>query len=107
MASNKMRCNTDYSHLGKFMVARVDVIGEAWMGENSDYTSVDGETFYAVVPESYLGERGFVSQAGNIDEFSFEYPTPYAFIAESSNCKFTEQDEREVVEILKSFRVSE
>lgn len=99
--------NTDYSHLGKFMVARVDVVGEAWMGENSDYTSVDGETFYAVVPESYLGEREFVSQAGNIDEFSFEYPTPYAFIAESSNGKFTEQDEREVVEILKSFRVSE
>lgn len=96
--------NTDYSHLGKFMVARVDVVGEAWMGENSDYTSVDGETFYAVVPESYLGEREFVSQAGNIDEFSFEYPTPYAFIAESSNGKFTEQDEREVIEILKSFK---
>lgn len=99
--------NTDFSYLGKFVVAKVKIIGELSMDEDSDFTAVDGETFFAIVPESYLGEHEFVKQVGNIDEFSFEYPTPYAFIAESEDGTFTQQEEREVVEILKSFRVAE
>lgn len=98
--------DTDYSSLGEFMVAKVKVIGELSMDGESDYTSVDGETFYAVVPESYLGEREFAKQVGNVDAFSFEYPTPYAFIAESPDGTFTEREEREVGEILQSFQVA-
>lgn len=99
--------NTDHSYLGRFVVAKVKVIGQLNMDTDSDFTDVDRKTFYAVVPESYLGEREFVSQAGNIDEFSFEYPSPYAFIAEAPEGKFTEREEKEVVEILKSFKVAE
>lgn len=93
----------DYSRLGKFIVAKVKIIGELWMDTDSDYQEVDGATFFAVVPETYIGEREFVGQAGNIDEFSFDYPSPYAFIAEAPDGKFTEKEEKQVVEILKSF----
>ena len=44
-----------------------------------------------------------MGQAGHIDEFSFEYPSPYAFIAESPNGEFTQKEEKQVVEILESF----
>lgn len=100
--------NTDFSTLGNFIVAKVHIIGELDMKRDSDFTPVDsGATFYAVVPESYLGTREFVGQAGNVDEFSFDYPTPYAFIAESSDGTFTVGEERDVVKILKSFKVAE
>ena len=42
---------------------------------DSDYNATDSE-FFAVVPASYEGEREFQGQAGFVDEFSFEYPTP-------------------------------
>ena len=100
--------NTDFSSLGNFIVAKVHIIGELDMKRDSDFTPVDsGATFYAVVPESYLGTREFVGQAGNVDEFSFDYPTPYAFIAESPDGTFTVGEERDVVKILKSFKVAE
>lgn len=100
--------NTDFSTLGNFIVAKVHIIGELDMKRDSDFTPVDsGATFYAVVPESYLGTREFVGQAGNVDEFSFDYPTPYAFIAEAPDGTFTASEERDVVKILKSFKVAE
>lgn len=100
--------NTDFSSLGNFIVAKVHIIGELDMKRDSDFTPVDsGTTFYAVVPESYLGTREFVGQAGNVDEFSFDYPTPYAFIAEAPDGTFTAGEERDVVKILKSFKVAE
>ena len=100
--------NTDFSSLGNFIVAKVHIIGELDMKRDSDFTPVDsGTTFYAVVPESYLGTREFVGQAGNVDEFSFVYPTPYAFIAEAPDGTFTAGEERDVVKILKSFKVAE
>ena len=99
--------NPDFSYLGQFVVAKVKCKAKLHVETDSDYTEVDGETFYAVIPESYLGEREFVKQAGDIDELSFDYPRPHAFIAESPDGKFTEKEEKEVIEILKSFRVAE
>lgn len=98
--------NTDYSSLGNFMVAKVRVVGEMLAGIDYDYIPVD-KVFFAVVPESYIGEREFMGQAGNVDEFSFEYPSPYAFIAESPDGEFTTKEENDVVKILKSFKVYE
>lgn len=95
--------NTDFSGLGKFCVAKIEVNESLSIGLDSDYQKIDDITFYAVVPESYIGEREFVGQAGYIDEFSFEYPSPYAFIAESPNGGFTQKEEKQVVEILESF----
>ena len=100
--------NTDFSSLGNFIVAKVHTIGELDMKNDSEFTPVDsGATFYALVPESYLGTREFVGQAGNVDEFSFKYPTPYAFIAESPDGTFNAEEESDVIEILKSFKAAE
>ena len=99
--------NTDFSYLGPFVVAKVKAKATMDRKWDSDFTEIDGGSFYAVVPESYLGEREYVKQVGDIDEFSFDYPRPHAFIAESPDGKFTEKEEKEVIEILKSFRVAE
>lgn len=98
--------NTDYSSLGSFMVAKVHLVGEMDPKLDSDYNATDSE-FFAVVPASYEGEREFQGQAGFVDEFSFEYPTPYAFIAEAPDGQFTPEEEKEVIEILKSFKIAE
>ena len=99
--------DSDYSNLGNFMVAKVQVTGEMDPALSEDYEPVDNIEFFAVVPESYLGEREFAGQAGQVDEFSFEYPSPHAFIAESPDGTFTKQEEREVIKILKSFKESD
>lgn len=96
----------DCSGLGTFVVAKVQLVGEMIPGLDSDYMSID-KAFYAVVPESYLGEREFQGQAGNVDEFSFEYPNPYAFIAESPDGTFTAEEEQQVIQILKSFKIAQ
>lgn len=96
----------DCSDLGEFMVARVHVIGEMMAGIDEDYEPADS-TFFAVVPTSYLGEREFAGQAGFVDEFSFDYVTPVAFIAESPDGTFSAKEEKDVIRILKSFKVAE
>ena len=55
----------------------------------------------------YLGEREFAGQAGFVDEFSFDYVTPVAFIAESPDGTFSVKEEKDVIRILKSFKVAE
>ena len=70
-----------------------------------DYVPVDS-TLFAVIPTSRLGEIEFAGQAGDVDEFSFDYPTPVAFIAEAPDGTFTEKEEQ-VIRILKSFKVAE
>lgn len=96
----------DCSGLGTFVVAKVQLVGEMIPGLDSDYMSID-KAFYAVVPESYIGEREFQGQAGNVDEFSFEYPNPHAFIAESPDGTFTAKEEQQVIQILKSFKIAQ
>lgn len=96
----------DCSGLGTFVVAKVQLVGEMIPGLDSDYMSID-KAFYAVVPESYIGEREFQGQAGNVDEFSFEYPNPRAFIAESPDGTFTAEEEQQVIRILKSFKIAQ
>lgn len=93
----------DCSTLGNFMVAKVHIVGEMIPGVDSDYMSVD-KAFYAVLPESYAGEREVQGQAGNVDEFSFEYPNLHAFIAESPDGTFTAEEEQQVIQILRSFK---
>ena len=70
----------DCSDLGEFMVARIHITGEMMAGIDEDYNPIDNMMF-AVIPTSRLGEVEFAGQAGNVDEFSFNYTTPVAFIA--------------------------
>lgn len=95
-----------YANLGTMIVAKIHVTGEMDMKIDTEYS--DCETvFYAVVPEAYVGEREFIGQAGEVDEFSFSYPTPYAFIAESADGTFTAGEEKQIINILKSFKEAE
>ena len=96
----------DCSDLGEFMVARVHITGEMMAGIDDDYVPVDS-TLFAVIPTSRLGEIEFAGQAGDVDEFSFDYPTPVAFIAEAPDGTFTEKEEEQVIRILKSLKVAE
>lgn len=97
--------DSDFSYLGKFMVAKVHIIEEN-DGSSEENTAVDGETFYAVIPESEIGKTDFEAQYGHIDAFSWEYPSKYAFIATSPDGKFSKNEEKDVIEILKSFNIS-
>lgn len=42
-----------------------------------------------------------------LEAVSFKYPQAYAFIAESPDGTFTAKQEKEVVKILKSFKVTQ
>lgn len=44
-----------------------------------------------------------VGMAGLYTACSFEYPGLYSFIVESPDGKFTEEEEKEIIEILSSF----
>lgn len=95
-----------YANLGTMIVAKIHVTGEMDMKIDTEYSDCDS-VFYAVVPEAYVGEREFIGQAGEVDEFSFPYPTPYAFIAESADGTFTVGEEKQIINILKSFKEAE
>lgn len=75
---------------------------------DSDFTRVDGDIFYAVLPkdeiEKYDGVYQSVGLLGYYDTFSFDYPTPYLFVAESPDGQFTEEEEAEAISILSSLR---
>lgn len=95
-----------YANLGTMIVAKIHVTGEMDMKIDTEYSDCDS-VFYAVVPEAYVGEREFIGQAGEVDEFSFPYPTPYAFIAESADGTFTAGEEKQIINILNSFKEAE
>ena len=92
------------SDLGECMVAKIKTVGELSMETDTDFTKVDGAVYYAVVPKSYSGLKTAVGMAGFYTTCSFEYSSLYSFLAEAPDGKFTEEEEREVVEILASFR---
>ena len=94
----------DYSDLGKFMVAKIETTDEYFPGVDTDFVPLDQKIIsYAVVPESYAGVKEDVGEAYSINMYSFNYPTPYEFIASSTDGTFTEQEEQEVIAILQSF----
>lgn len=93
----------DLANTQNFMVARVHVIGTVDMKSDSgEVTPADG-TFFALLPTSKLGETYYTGQAGEVDEFSFSYYGQYAFIAEAPDGTFSDREEKDVIQILKSF----
>jgi len=93
----------DLAETEKYMVARVHIVGELNPRMDSDFSPADA-TFFALVPTSYLGDREFMGQAGDVDEFSFNYLGLHAFIAEAPDGQFTGTEEQEVIQILQSFK---
>lgn len=95
---------SDYSNLGKFMVAQQKVTGQLYMLLDSDFKDVDGAISYAVLPESRQGIDDDVRHP-NIVQFAFWYSGYISFVAESPNGQFSANEEQELIKILSSFRV--
>ena len=95
---------TDHSSLGEFMVARIKTIGKLNMKTDREYTEVDGNVAYAVLPVSEEGIREGVRRAIS-GEYTFWYSSTISFTASNSE-EFTPQEEKEVIAILSSFRIA-
>lgn len=97
---------TDYADLGTFMVAKLKVTGTLDMQNDEDFTDTDGSVSYAVLPESQAGTRDDV-RATTDAEFNFWYAGFVSLSCTPGDQPLTEQEEREVIAILQSFRVQE
>lgn len=96
-------CDTDFSSLGNFVVAKIKVYAYEDGASDEGMIEYDGPTYYAVIPESYLGEDMFKGP-GYWSICSWEYPSPVVMIAISPDGTFTAEEEKEVIQILSSFR---
>lgn len=96
---------TDYSNLGEFMVARLKTTGVMNMQTDKEFTDVDGDVSYAVLPLSEQGTRENVRKATS-GEFTFWYAGSISFVGFDTGNDFTQQEQKEVIAILNSFRIA-
>lgn len=99
----EMQGNED--NLGKFCVAKIKVyaIDDGLSDEGEQ--EFDGPTYYAVIPEDYLGETTFKGAGGIYEECSWNYyGGTYAVVAEAESGKFSETEEKEIIKFLSTFR---
>lgn len=95
----------DHSDLGPFIVAQLKLTGTLDMVDESDFVEVDGGVAYAVLPESYIGSTAI---RGPFEyEFMFPYSSNISFTSSFSNDGFSEQEQREIISILASFRTAD
>ncbi|MBQ6936721.1 MAG: hypothetical protein IJN49_09265, partial [Clostridia bacterium] len=98
---------SDFSSLGEFTVAKMEVYGYYDMlSQTGELIEYDGGTMYTVVPKSYVSEHSGIKQykgKGYWDVLSWKYPAPVAIIATSPDGTFTTQEEKEIVNILSTF----
>lgn len=94
---------TDYSDLGKFMVAKLETTGYCDMELGEDVALENSRVRYALLPESQIGEQTETVIVG-LPTFSFWYAGHISLIADSPNGNFTEQEEKEIISIIASFR---
>lgn len=95
---------TDYSDLGRFMVAKLKINEECdLLGDGQSVKTENGRVRYALLPESEAGEQMESCRVG-LPTFSFWYGGHISLIANASKGEFTEQEEKEVIAILASFR---
>ncbi|HHU49558.1 MAG: DUF5050 domain-containing protein [Caldicoprobacterales bacterium] len=93
---------TNHSDLGPFMVAKLKTSGTLDMMTDSDFTDIDGGIAFAVLPETEVGER--TARGLFIGEFTFDYSGSVSFTCSAPEGRFTEEEEKEVIAILASFR---
>ena len=97
---------TDFSDLGKFVVAKLKVTDQLDMLSDSEFTDVDGTVCYAVIPESELGIHDSVVSQYCV-EFGYDYSGIISLIAEAPEGEFTKAEEKAVIKMLESYRVVE
>lgn len=94
---------TDYSDLGKFMVAELKTVGTMDVMTDTDFVPVeDGTVSYAVLPESSIGKHTINSLY--YMDLAFWYSGNTLLVASAPDGQFTAQEEKEVIAILSSFR---
>lgn len=96
----------NYADLGKFVVAKTKITGTLDMLTDSDFVDTDGAVSYAVLPESRTG----IEETSNLPMFiqnTFWYSGYVSFVAETPEGNFTEDEQKEVMAILSSFRVED
>ena len=95
---------TDYSDLGKFMVAEIRTVATMDMMTDTDFVPVEnGSVSYAVLPESCAGTHT-INSAYFMD-LAFWYAGNTIFVASPAQGQFTPEEQAEVIAILSSFRV--
>lgn len=94
---------TDYSSLGKFSVVKLENYGYEDGQTDKGIVKEKGMVVYAVAPNSVLGEQCYKG-LGYRAMLSWKYPSHIYFIAEAPDGKFTKNEEKEVVNILSTFR---
>lgn len=93
-----------------FVVAKLTETGSTIYGTDLDLEAPESEWIsYALMPENDIDRYGgslsaMGALAGYHEMISFNYPEPYVFFAEAPNGQFTEEEEKEVIGILSSFR---
>lgn len=97
---------TDYSSLGKFAVLKLKVTQRMHADMNSDYVPAEDNVTYAVSPETNIGEKRDI-QGIMQTAYSFWYATHIMIYAEDTDNDFTVQEQKEAIEILKSFRIAD
>lgn len=96
--------DTDSSSSGKFVVAKITEYANEDGLKGDGIKKVNGAIFYAVVPESYIGETQFKG-TGYWAVLSWKYATSsYAVIATFPDGKPLMHEEQEVIAILSSFK---
>lgn len=93
-----------------FVVARLTRVDELIMGVGS-VSEGEEDISYAVMQESIVDdaveEYGSLLSSGPLGYYemiSFNDPAPYVFFADAPDGQFTEEEEKEVIDILSSFR---
>lgn len=89
-----------------FVIVKLTRIDEMISGVGS--VDSDASVSYAIMQGNIVDEsEGSLLASGPLgfyEMISFYYPMPYAFYAKSPDGQFTEEEEKEVIEILQSFR---
>lgn len=92
----------DYSDIGDFVVAKLKVTGELDMQNDTDYSNVDGAVSYGLIPTSLLGEQDV--RVPYCIAYGWQYADCVSLIADSPDGEFTKDEEKIIINILKSFR---
>lgn len=88
--------------IGDFVVAKLKVTGELDMQNDSDYSNIDGAVSYGLIPTSLLGEQDV--RVPYCIAYGWQYADCVSLIADSPDGEFTKDEEKIIINILKSFR---
>jgi hypothetical protein len=99
---------TNHADLGSFMVAKVYNVGELFLQTDIEYSVVDDDPgTFAVLPESWIGEQEGMPGLATEASLAFEYSNLLSFTCTIPEGGLTDAEEREVIQILSSFRTKD